>query len=93
MRTVKYTGRFKRDYRREKAGVLGKKLDSLLMEVVDLLTADEKLPRRNTDHQLTGDWKDHRDCHLRPDLVMIYRLSGAGVLGLVRLGSHGELGL
>ena len=47
--------RFKRDYRREKAGVLGKKLDSLLMEVVDLLAADTPLPRRHVDHHLTGE--------------------------------------
>ena len=93
MRTVKYTGRFKRDYRREKAGVLGKRLDSLLMEVVDLLAADTPLPRRHVDHQLTGEWKDHRDCHLRPDLVSIYRLTGVASLELVRLGSHSELGL
>jgi len=93
MRIVKYTGRFKRDYRREKSGVLGKKLNALLMEVVDLLAADKPLPRRNVDHPLTGEWKDHRDCHLRPDLVLIYRLSGADILELVRLGSHSELGL
>ena len=43
MRTVRYSGRFKRDYRREKSGVLGKKLDARLAEVVDLLLAD--LPR------------------------------------------------
>ncbi len=39
MRTIKYTNRFKRDYRREKSGQLGKKLDALLMEVVDRLAA------------------------------------------------------
>jgi mRNA interferase YafQ len=93
MRTVKYTGWFKRDYRREKSGVLGKKLDALLMEVVDLLAADKPLPHRNVDHQLAGEWKDHRDCHIRPDLVLIYRLTGSDVLELVRLGSHSEIGL
>jgi mRNA interferase YafQ len=93
MRTIKYTGRFKRDYRREKSGVLGKKLDALLMEVVDLLAVDKPLPRRNVDHQLAGDWKDHRDCHIRPDLVLIYRLTDPDVLELVRLGSHSEIGL
>jgi mRNA interferase YafQ len=92
MRTVKYTGRFKRDYRRERSGVLGKKLDALLMEVVDLLAADKPLPRRNVDHQLAGEWKDHRDCHIRPDLVLIYRLTDPEVLELVRLGSHSEIG-
>ena len=64
MRTVKYTNRFKRDYRREKSGVLGKRLDKLLMEVVDLLAADKPLPRRNFDHSLSGEWSDHRDCHI-----------------------------
>jgi hypothetical protein len=44
MRTVKYTSRFQRDYRREKSGVLGKKLDALLMDVVNLLAADKPLP-------------------------------------------------
>jgi mRNA interferase YafQ len=93
MRTVSYTGRFKRDYRREKAGVLGKKLDELLMEVVNLLAADKPLPRRHVDHALTGDWSDHRDCHIRPDLVLIYRKPDENSLQLVRLGSHSELGL
>jgi len=93
MRTVKYTTRFKRDYRREKSGQLGKKLDALLMEVVDLLAADTPLPRRNVDHPLTGDWADHRDCHIRPDLILIYRKPDDDSLELIRLGSHSELGL
>lgn len=93
MRTVKYTTRFKRDYRREIASQHGKKLDTLLMEVVDLLAADTPLPRRNVDHALTGDWIDHRDCHLRPDLILIYRKPDDASLELVRLGSHSELGL
>ena len=93
MRTVKYTSRFKRDYHREQSGVLGKKLDNLLMDVVDLLATDKPLPRRNVDHQLTGQWKDHRDCHIRPDLLLVYRLPDTDTLELVRLGSHSELGL
>lgn len=93
MRTVRYTGRFTRDYRREKSGKHGRKLDELLMEVVNLLAADAPLPRRNVDHQLSGEWNDHRDCHLRPDLVLIYRKSDEDKLDLVRMGSHSELGL
>jgi mRNA interferase YafQ len=42
---------------------------------------------------LTGDWKDHRDCHIKPDLVLIYRKPEDSVLHLVRLGSHAELSL
>jgi mRNA interferase YafQ len=63
------------------------------MEVVDLLAADRPLPRRHCDHQLAGEWMDHRDCHIRPDLILIYRLPDSANLELVRLGSHSELGL
>ncbi|MGH8118446.1 MAG: type II toxin-antitoxin system YafQ family toxin [Rhodanobacteraceae bacterium] len=45
------------------------------------------------DHALSGRWKNHRDCHVRPDLVRVYRKPGDDVLQLVRLGSHSELGL
>jgi mRNA interferase YafQ len=93
MREVKYTARFKRDYRREKSGRHGKHLDALLMEVVNLLADDAPLPRRNFDHPLSGEWNDHRDCHIRPDLVLIYRKPDNESLELVRLRSHSELSL
>lgn len=86
MREVTYTSRFKRDYRREKSGRHGKRLDTLLMEVVDLLAGDQPLPRRNVDHPLSGEWQDFRDCHLRPDLILIYRKPDDKTLELVRLG-------
>ena len=92
MREIKYTARFKRDYRREKSGRHGKKLDVLLMEVVNLLANDAPLPRRNFDHPLSGEWSDHRDCHIRPDLILLYRKPDSASLELVRLGSHSELG-
>ena len=44
-------------------------------------------------YALSGDWQDHRDCHLKPDLVLIYRKPDDAELQLVRLGSHSELGL
>ena len=93
MREIDYTHRFKRDYRREKSGVLGKKLEALLQPALALLTDDKPLPPRYCDHALAGEWKDHRDCHIRPDLVLIYRFVRTDRLELVRLGSHSELGL
>jgi mRNA interferase YafQ len=57
------------------------------------LACDQPLETRHRDHALTGDWKDHRDCHVKPDLVLIYRKPNDEVLQLVRLGSHSELGL
>jgi mRNA interferase YafQ len=93
MRTIRFSSRFKRDYRREKSGRLGKDLDSMLREVLDLLVMDQPLPHKNVDHPLSGSWVDCRDCHVRPDLVLIYQKTGNDWLELVRLGSHSELGL
>lgn len=62
------------------------------MEVVNLLAADQPLPRRTADHPLSGEWQGFRDCHIRPDLILIYRKPDATTLELVRLGSHSELG-
>ena len=93
MREVRYTHRFKRDYKREQSGRHGKNLNAALMKVVNLLAADTELPCRNFDHPLSGDWADHRDCHIKPDLVLIYRKPDDEYLDLVRLGSHSELDL
>ncbi len=93
MREIRYTNRFKRDYKREKSGRHRKALDALLMQIVNLLAADVPLPPHNFDHPLSGEWTDHRDCHLKPDLVLIYRKPDKARIDLVRLGSHSELGL
>jgi len=93
MRTVKHTNRFRRDYKREKAGRHGRRLDAELIEAVTMLAEDKPLPRRFFDHPLGGEWSDNRDCHIRPDLILIYRKPDGESLELVRLGSHSELGL
>ena len=68
-------------------------LDDELLAVVTMLADDQPLPRRYFDHPLGGEWRDHRDCHVRPDLILIYRKPDNSTLELVRLGSHSELGL
>ncbi len=93
MRTVRYTSRFRRDYKREQSGRHGKRLDAELLEAVAMLSKDERLPRRYFDHPLGGEWSDHRDCHIRPDLILIYRKPDTTSVELVRLGSHSALGL
>jgi mRNA interferase YafQ len=93
MRTIKRTSRFERDYRRELSGVLGEKLESLLRPVVEHLADDTPFPQRYVDHALSGEWQNYRDCHIRPDLVLIYWKPDDATLELVRLGSHSELGL
>jgi mRNA interferase YafQ len=64
-----------------------------LISVLALLADDLPLPASLRDHPLTGQWKNHRDCHIKPDLVLIDTLPDDDTLELVRLGSHSELGL
>ncbi|WP_186156526.1 type II toxin-antitoxin system YafQ family toxin [Burkholderia gladioli] len=93
MRKIEHTGQFKRDYRRVAVGRHRATLNTLLASVLPLLLTDQDLPVKYHDHALIGEWHDHRDCHLKPDLVLIYRKPDATTLQLVRLGSHSELGL
>jgi mRNA interferase YafQ len=84
---IEWTTAFKRDFKRYGS------LASPFIEVLWTLTNDEKLSKRFCDHALSGDWKDFQDCHIKPDLVLIYRKPDAKTLQLVRLGSYSELGL
>lgn len=91
MRGIERSTAFKRDYKREKKGVHGDALDALLVATISALAADKALPKANSDHPLSGDWNGYRDCHLKPDPLLIYRKPDATTLQLVRLGSHSEL--
>nr|AFR44028.1 addiction module toxin protein [uncultured bacterium] len=73
MRQIERTGQFKRDYKREAKGQHRATLDADLVPVLVALAGDQPLEPRHRDHALTGDWKDHRDCHVKPDLVLIYQ--------------------
>ena len=91
MRKVSRTARFKRDYKREAQGLHRSTLDADLLVVISLLAADRPLPEKFRDHPLTGDYTNHRECHLRPDLLLIYKKPNEHTLRLARLGSHSEL--
>ncbi len=93
MRTIERTGQFKRDYKRMARGRHRATLDGDLVPVLVALANNQPLETRHRDHALTGDWKHYRDCHVKPDLVLIYEKPDADTLRLVRLGSHSELGL
>lgn len=91
MRTIEWTTTFKKDFKREKKGQHKKVVEELLAEVLEQLVADLALPISHRDHPLGGDWAGYRDCHLKPDLVLIYAKPDRARLQLVRLGSHSEL--
>jgi mRNA interferase YafQ len=91
MRTIEWTSFFKRDYKRIKATPRHKDIVTLLPEIAGLLAENQPLPEKHHDHALGGNWKNHRECHLKPDLLLIYKLPDEETLRLVRMGSHSEL--
>jgi mRNA interferase YafQ len=91
MRRIERATAFKRDYRRAKAISRYSDLDGRLGGVLELLINDRPLPPSNRDHALSGNWSGYRDCHLWPDLLLIYSKPSPDVLRLVRLGSDRDL--
>jgi mRNA interferase YafQ len=92
MRTIERSSAFKRDYKRAKATPRhSKDVDSLVSTVVGLLLSDQILPENSRGHALSGDWTGYRECHIKPDLLLIYRKPDADILRLARLGSHSGL--
>ncbi|HHX7304719.1 TPA: type II toxin-antitoxin system YafQ family toxin [Legionella anisa] len=93
MRGIEKTTQFKKDYKREKKGKHKEILETLFVDVLIDLANDVELAEKHRDHALSGNWSDHRDCHIKPDLILIYRKPDMDILQLVRLGSHSELSL
>lgn len=86
---VKTTTQFKKDYKL--AVKRGLKI-SLLKDVIATLAMGETLPDKNRDHALTGNWIGHRECHILPDWLLIYRIEDdVLVLTLARTGTHSDL--
>ena len=91
MRTIDRSSEFKRDYKRQSQGQHRATLNDAFMPVLAALVADQPLDARYRDHNLSGDWAGYRECHVKPDLLLIYRKLGSDTLRLARLGSHSEL--
>ena len=90
MRSIEQTSAFKRDLKRESKGRAKFILKEEFVPVVSQLAEDKPLAPSYHDHPLTGNWKGSRECHLAPNLLLLYRLK-EGRLVLVRLGSHAEV--
>jgi mRNA interferase YafQ len=78
---------FKKDFKKLRSA--GRDLGRLA-ETIRRLQNEEPLPEAMRDHLLTGNYKDHRECHLAPDWLLIYRTTETELV-LVRTGSHSEL--
>ena len=93
MRTIRQTTAFKRDLKREFKGQHRKRLAENFLQVIESLASDQPLEERYRDHALSNNWQGFRDCHIRPDLILIYAKPDEETLELIRLGSHSELSL
>ncbi len=87
MLKVNPTTRFKKDLK--KAGKQGRN-PSKLKAIIDLLASGEDLPEKCRDHVLIGNYVGHRECHIQPDWLLIYKIDGEYLI-LVRTGSHNVL--
>lgn len=84
-----YTKQFKKDFQRLARS--GRYDMALLKNVMQLLIANKgPLPENYKDHALSGDMKDHRECHVRGDFLLIYNITPDGII-FSRTGSHAEL--
>ena len=87
--SVVWTTKFKRDYKI----AMKRHLDiNLLDDIIRKLARGEMLQEKNRDHELTGDWIGHRECHIQPDWLLLYRIDdNVLVLTLTRTGTHSDI--
>lgn len=86
---VKPTTQFKKDF---KLAMKRSMKIELLEEVIAMLAMGETLPDKHKDHALTENWVGHRECHILPDWLLIYRIEDEVlVLTLARTGTHSDL--
>lgn len=88
MQTIKQTSQFKRDLKREKTGKYRATLNMELITVLSNLAQYEQLTFRYFDHALKGKLEGFRACHIKPDIVLIYKKPDDYTLSLIRLVSH-----
>jgi mRNA interferase YafQ len=87
MRSIRYLGQFKKDFKlMEKRGSDMKKLRT----VIEKLVKEEELEARYKDHPLQGNYAGARDCHISPDWILIYAIM-ENELRIIRTGSHSDL--
>lgn len=87
--TVKFTNQFKKDFKKAKRQ---QKDINILKKVVDMLANGEQLPPNYCDHNLIGNYRGKRECHLEPDWLLIYEYNNDElILWLARTGSHSDL--
>ena len=88
MKEIRKTTQFKRDFKKIKNDI--SKIKALL-NIVTMLAKGDPIPNEFNHHQLTGNYKNHMECHIGNDFLLIWFDKKADVVKLVRLGTHSEL--
>ncbi len=87
MYSIFRTASFKKQYKK-----LSSTDKELLKDVIILLSLNKELDEKYKDHKLTGNFKDLRECHIKPDLLLIYQINNDILeLALVQVGNHNSL--
>lgn len=89
MLNIRYSAKFKKDYKT----ILKRGYNPLLLqEVLEFLANEQHLPDRYKDHALSGNYQGHRECHITPDWLLIYKIENDILtLSLTRTGTHSDL--
>lgn len=87
MKSIRRSARFKKDYKKANLSAGNKQI---LKSVIHTLACGKQLDKKFRDHPLVGQWKGYRELHLKPDWLLIYKVTD-DELRLARLGSHAEL--
>ena len=81
------TNQFQKDLKKYKRK---KQVIEKLKNIINLLTNEEKLPKKHREHKLKGNYKDRSECHIEPDILLIYIINDDNII-FERIGSHSEL--
>ena len=89
MLDILYSTKFKKDYK----NIIKRGYNLKLLEnVLEILCNEQPLPPKYKDHSLSGDYQGHRECHIMPDWLLIYKINhNTLILTLTRTGTHCDL--
>lgn len=85
---LEYSSQFKKDFKKIAKLAIPDVLE--VGHVITTLQQGQKLAEKYADHALSGNWANYRDCHIKPDMVLIYKIE-SDTVKLARIGSHSEL--
>ena len=88
MHSLEYSSQFKKDFKKITKLAIPDVIE--VGHVITQLQSGQQLAAKYVDHALSGNWANYRDCHVKPDLVLIYKIENS-TLKLARIGSHSEL--